>query len=54
MSGVADDTCIVRKRDWLGRIKATVICGRATVEQYLRQGYAFDWKATDEARMGRR
>lgn len=57
---VPDLTCIVRKEperrpfDWLrGGPRfgvSTVICGRATVEQYLRQGYTFDWPATDAAR----
>lgn len=57
---VPDLTCIVRKEpehrpfDWLrGGPKSgvsTVICGRATVEQYLRCGYVFDWPATDAAR----
>ena len=51
---VPDLTCIVRrKRRWFdprNMGESTVICGRATVEQYLRCGYAFDWPATDNAR----
>lgn len=58
---VPDLTCIVRRaaprRSWLASLKgepvfgeSTVICGRATVEQYLRCGYEFDWPATDAAR----
>lgn len=47
-----DQTCILRKR--AGRFSAmgdqTVICGQIVAEQYLRQGYTFDWQATDKAR----
>lgn len=41
-----DQTCILRK----GKHGDTVICGQSVVEGHLRQGYQFDWKATDEAR----
>ncbi len=41
-----DQTCILRK----GKNGDTVICGQSVVEGHLRQGYQFDWKATDEAR----
>jgi hypothetical protein len=45
---VRDQTCVlIRGGKWNHH---TVICGQSIVEGYLRQGYAFDWKATDEAR----
>lgn len=44
----SDETCVVVKKRWSG--SDTVICGQSTVEGYLRQGYAFDWKATDRHR----
>lgn len=51
---VPDLTCIVRrKRRWFDPRNmgdSTAICGRVNVEQYLRQGYVFDWEATDKAR----
>lgn len=40
-----DETCILRKK------RDTVICGQYIVEQYLREGYVFDWEATDKARL---
>ena len=48
-------TCILRKEKprswvWLSPSFDTVICGLDIAEQYLRQGYQFDWKATDAAR----
>ena len=49
----ADETCILRKRARRGLFSASedsVICGQHIVEQYLRQGYVFDWDATDAAR----
>lgn len=49
-----DDVCILRRNEgpwwWRDREVATVICGRVQVEHYLRIGYQYDWKATDEAR----
>lgn len=51
---IEDATCILRKP--IRRFGVTVgtdsvICGQRVVEQYLRQGYAFDWQATDAARL---
>jgi hypothetical protein len=49
--GARDETCVLRKKGRGFRSGLdTVICGQATVEPYLRQGYVFDWEATDKAR----
>ena len=49
---VPDLTCCLRKkRRWSdGGGYDSVICGRVNAEQYLRQGYTFDWEMTDHAR----
>ncbi|WP_157783599.1 hypothetical protein [Rhizorhabdus wittichii] len=44
--------CVLTKPGkWLSNIgRSTVICGWVRAEIYLRQGYRFDWQATDAMR----
>lgn len=49
---IPDLTCVLKKkvRRGLFTVTDTVICGRWRVEDYLRQGYSFDWNQTDASR----